>query len=120
MYSQFRYPGEFENRSDVFVTWLPPYIGAGEFDSRKPCAEIVKALVDQVQVHVNCGQPGCLEDAQNYLQEAGVDLSKIKFTQFEDTNWYGRDNGPNVMVDDEGNRILINPNWSYYGVYDPL
>lgn len=119
MYSQFRYPGEFENRSDVFVTWLPPYIGAGEFDSRKPCAEIVKALVDQVQVHVNCGQPGCLEDAQNYLQKAGVDLSKIKFTQFEDTNWYGRDNGPNVMVDDKGNRILINPNWSYYGVYDP-
>ena len=79
MYSQFRYPGEFENRSDVFVTWLPPYIGAGEFDSRKPCAEIVKALVDQVQVHVNCGQPGCLEDAQNYLQKAGVDLSKIKW-----------------------------------------
>lgn len=119
MYGRFRYPGEFEKRSDVFVTWLPPYIGAGEFDSRKPCAEIVKALVDQVQVHVNCGQPGCLEDARSYLQEAGVDLSKIKFTQFEDTNWYGRDNGPNVMVDDEGNRILVNPNWSYYGVYDP-
>lgn len=119
MYEKFRYPGEFEKRSDVFVTWLPPYIGSDEHDSRKPCAEIVKALVDQVQVHVNCGQPGALEDAQKYLEDAGVDLEKIKFTQFEDTNWYVRDNGPNVMVDGEGNRILVNPNWTYYGVYDP-
>ena len=25
MYEKYRYPGEFEERSDVFVTWMPPY-----------------------------------------------------------------------------------------------
>lgn len=53
------------------------------------------------------------------MAEARVDLDKIIFTQFEDTNFYHRDNGPNVMVDDGGNRLLVNTNWSFYGVYDP-
>lgn len=58
MYEKYRYPGEFEERSDVFVTWMPPYIGSDEFDSRVPCIEIIRNLVDEVQVHVNCGQEG--------------------------------------------------------------
>lgn len=119
MYEKYRYPGEFEERSDVFVTWMPPYIGSDEFDSRVPCIEIIRNLVDEVQVHVNCGQEGALEEARARLAEAGVDLDKIIFTQFEDTNFYHRDNGPNVMVDDGGNRLLVNTNWSFYGVYDP-
>lgn len=119
MYEKYRYPGEFEERSDVFVTWMPPYIGSDEHDCRVPCIEIVRNLVDHVRVHVNGGQEGALEEARRRLAEAGVDLERIMFTQFEDTNFYGRDNGPNVMVDDEGHRLLVNPNWSYYGVYDP-
>ena len=119
MYEKYRYPGEFEERSDVFVTWMPPYIGSDEFDSRVPCIEIIRNLVDEVQVHVNCGQEGALEEARARLAEAGVDLDKIIFTQFEDTNFYHRDNGPNVMVDDGGNRLLVNTNRSFYGVYDP-
>lgn len=119
MFEEYRYPGEFEERSDVFVTWMPPYIGSAEHDCRVPCIEIIRNLIDQVQVHVNCGQEGALEEARRRLAEAGVDLEKIIFTQFEDVNFYDRDNGPNVMVDDRGRRLLVNPNWSYYGVYDP-
>lgn len=119
MCDTYRYPGEFERRSDVFVTWFPPYIGSEEHDCRIPAIEIIRNLVDQVQVHVNCGQEGSYDEAKRRLAEAGVDLSQIAFTQFEDVNFYHRDNGPNVMVDDEGNRRLVNPNWSYYGVYDP-
>ena len=119
MYEKYRYPGEFEERSDVFVTWMPPSIGSNEHDCRVPCIEIIKNLIDHVRVHVNCGQEGALEEARHRLSEAGIDLGKIVFTQFEDTNFYVRDNGPNVMIDDEGNRLLVNPNWSYYGVYDP-
>lgn len=119
MYEDYRYPGEFEKRSDVFVTWFPPYIGAEEYDCRKPAADIVAALVDHVQVHVNCGQPGALEDAKSYLGKQGIDLDKIVFTQFDDVNFYHRDNGPSVMTNDKGGRIQVNPSWSYYGVYDP-
>lgn len=119
MLERYRYPGEFEKRSDVFVTWLPPYIGSDEHDSRQPCVDVIKALVDQVQVHVNCGEPGAYDEAKERLTAAGVDLDKIIFTHIPDTNFYVRDNGPSVMVDGEGNRLLVNPNWSYYGVGDP-
>lgn len=119
MFERYRHPGEFEKRSDVFVTWLPPYIGSDEHDSRQPCVDIIKALVDHVQVHVNCGEPDTYEEARRRLSAEGVDLNKIIFSCVPDTNFYTRDHGPNVMVDGQGNRLLVNPNWSYYGVYDP-
>lgn len=120
MYEAYRHPGEFEKRSDVFVTWFPSYMGADEFDCRVPAIEIIRNLVDEVQVHVNCAEPSTIDEAKDRLRKAGVDIEKIIFTQFEDPiQFYTRDNGPTVMVDDQGNRLLVNPNWSYYGVYDP-
>lgn len=38
MYENYRMPGEFEKRSNVYVTWLPDYIRAEGYD---------KALLDQ-------------------------------------------------------------------------
>lgn len=119
MIEDYRYPGEFEKRSDVFTTWFPLNIGSDEYDCRKPCVDIIKALVGHVKVHVNCGQPGTLEDAKSRLKAEGIDISQIAFSQFDDANFYHRDNGPNVMVNGRGERLLVNTNWSYYGVCDP-
>ncbi len=48
----------------------------------------------------------------------GVDLDRIEITQFEDSNFYVRDNGPSIMVDDKGHSYMVNPAWTYYGVWD--
>lgn len=62
--------------------------------------------------------PGSYEEACSRLKEEGVDLDRIEITQFEDSNFYVRDNGPSIMVDDKGHSYMVNPAWTYYGVWD--
>ena len=120
MYENYRMPGEFEKRSNVYVTWLPDYIRAEGYDNRQPCVDVIKALLEygDVTVNLNCGTPGSYEEACSRLKEEGVDLDRIEITQFEDSNFYVRDNGPSIMVDDKGHSYMVNPAWTYYGVWD--
>lgn len=121
MLEGYRYPGEFERQSDVFMEWIPESYQMEDYDNGKSCAEVVKALQDygEVDLHINCGEEGVYERAKECLEENGVDVSKIEFTFFRDPNCYARDDGPSVMVNDKGGKVLINPNWSYYGVSTP-
>lgn len=111
MYENYRMPGEFEKRSNVYVTWLPDYIRAEGFDNRQPCVDVIKALLEygDVTVNLNCGAPGSYEEACSRLKEEGVDPDRIEITQFEDSNFYVRDNGPSIMVDDKGHSYMVNP-----------
>lgn len=120
MYENYRMPGEFEKHSNVYVTWLPDYIRAEGYDNRQPCVDVIKALLEygDVTVNLNCGTPGSYEEACSRLKEEGVDLDRIEITQFEDSNFYVRDNGPSIMVDDKGHSYMVNPAWTYYGVWD--
>ena len=62
---------------------------------------------------------GLLADCKKTLVDAGIDIEQIKFTQFDEdpTSFYFRDNGPNVMVNDKGETLVVNPSWSFYGRY---
>lgn len=119
MFENYRHPGEFEPQSDVFMTWLPDDIQMQGYDNRATCVEIIKALqcYGDAKLHINCGAEGVLDRARAILKNADVNINNIEFTQFADTNWYVRDNGPTIMVDDQGGRLMINPGWSYYGVW---
>ena len=81
------------------------------FDNRQPCVDVIKALLEygDVTVNLNCGTPGSYEEACSRLKEEGVDLDRIQITQFEDSNFYVRDNGPSIMVDDEGHSYMSTP-----------
>lgn len=117
MLEGYRHPGEFERQSDVFMEWIPDSYMMLDYDNGKSCAEVVKALQDygDATLHINCGEEGVYERAKECLTAYGVDVSKIDFLHLRDPNCYVRDNGPTVMVDDKGGRVLINPNWSFYG-----
>lgn len=123
MSSAFRYPGEFEPQTDVFVEWLPYGEPIEGYNALAPVTEVVRNLMEHgdVQVHINCCPmvEGLMESCKQTLGAAGLDLEKIDFTQFnEDPNsFYFRDNGPNVMVNDEGETLVVNPSWSFYGRY---
>ena len=71
MYENYRMPGEFEKRSNVYVTWLPDYIRAEGFDNRQPCVDVIKALLEygDVTVNLNCGTPGSYEEACSRLKD---------------------------------------------------
>lgn len=124
MANAFRYPGEFESQTDVFVEWLPYGEPIEGFNALKPVAEVVRNLVEygDVQVHINCCPlvEGMEQTCKATLTAVGVDSEKIDFTHYqEDPNsFYFRDNGPNIMVDDEGNTLVVNPSWSFYGRYE--
>ncbi|MEF9877775.1 MAG: agmatine deiminase family protein, partial [Gordonibacter sp.] len=120
MFDSYRHPGEFEAQSDVFMTWLPDDIQMQGYDNRATCIEVIKALQNygDVKLHVNCGAEGVLEKARAALRAADVDCGSIEFSQFLDTNWYVRDNGPTIMVNDRGGMRMVNHCWTYYGVWE--
>lgn len=117
----FRYPGEFEPQTDVFVEWVPFAEPIKGYDAWAPITEIVRNLMEEVTVHINCCPTvdGLLADCKKTLVDAGIDIEQIKFTQFDEdpTSFYFRDNGPNVMVNDKGETLVVNPSWSFYGRY---
>lgn len=136
-YGKFRYPGEFEPQTDVFINWLP---GPGEYGdgARQVLIDVIKALLGHVNVHVNCGCGTSIESCKKDLAAAGIDVTDpvtsgtrnvseersdgfspyIRFHQFDDWSVSIRDNGPNVMVDDEGHAVGVNPMWSNYSNND--
>lgn len=119
MLKNFRYPGEFEKQDAVCVNWVAAPYAAEGYDVHRVFVEVIKNLVDTVQVYVNCGVEGTISECKEKLEDAGVDLEKIIFTQFEDTLNWARDYGPDVMVDDAGNKIAINQNFNTYGQETP-
>ena len=139
---KFRFPGEFEPQTDVFINWLPDYCAGEDGDkAREVLVEVVKNLLGHVNVHVNCGCETSLEACKQMLADAGVDVSDpdtegqrntaadngdekfspfIRFTQFDDWSVSIRDNGPDVMIDDEGNTLAVNMRWSNYSNNDKM
>ena len=119
---KFRFPGEFEPQTDVFINWLPDYCAGEDGDKgREVLVEVVKNLLGHVNVHVNCGCETSLEACKQMLADAGVDVSDpdtegqrnpaadngdekfspfIRFTQFDDWSVSIRDNGPGVRACD--------------------
>ena len=119
MRSTFRYPGEFEDQTDVFVEWVPYANPIEGFDAYDPICEIIRNLLNEVQVHINCcpAIPGSKETCINALESRNIETESIIFTSYNEDpfSFYFRDNGPNIMVNDEGETLVINPSWSFYG-----
>lgn len=115
MYSKYRFPGEFEKQDAVMVNWVADPCAAEGYDTHAVFVDVIRNLVDSVQVYVNCGVEGTIAVCREKLAAAGVDLEKIIFTQFEDTLNWARDYGPDIMVDDEGHKVAVNQNFNTYG-----
>lgn len=138
--SKFRYPGEFEPQTDVFINWLPDYCEGPHGDGgRQVLVDVIRALMGHANVHVNCGCGTSLEACMARLASEGFDVMDplvtgvrnvsaeesdgkfdpyIHFHKFDDWGVSIRDNGPNVMIDDEGNTVGANPMWSNYSNND--
>lgn len=138
---KFRFPGEFEPQTDVFINWLPDYCAGEDGDKgREVLVEVVKNLLGHVNVHVNCGCETSLEACKQMLADAGVDVSDpdtegqrntaadngdekfspfIRFTQFDDWSVSIRDNGPDVMIAVEDTEVVKrNPEYTKEEIED--
>lgn len=116
--NKFRYPGEFELQESVMISWVSEGEAAKGYDVHQVFIDVIKNLVDETQVYINCGVEGSLQVCKEKLKENGVDIEKIIFTQFKDTLNWARDYGADILVDGEGNKRLINFNFNTYGMED--
>lgn len=116
--NNFRYAGEFEKQQAVIICWPSSQFSAEGYDVHRVFAEVIKNLMAEVTVYVNCGIKGTLADCQKYLMEYGIDITKIHFTQFEDYLNWARDYGPDILTDDNGNYCLLDFGFNSYGMED--
>ncbi|RDY26256.1 agmatine deiminase family protein [Romboutsia weinsteinii] len=111
---KFRYAGEFEPQKAVMICWCGEKYSAKGYNVHDVFVQVIKSLIDEVEVFVNCGIEGSITNCKETLVDAGVDISKIHFTQFEDSLNWSRDYGPDILTDDNGNMRLINFKFNTY------
>lgn len=116
--SNFRYAGEFERQKVVMICWPKEEYSAKEYNVHNVFVEVIKNLVDEVEVFINCGEEGSIVTCKEALLNAGIDIDRIKFTQFSDISCWARDYGADILIDDNGKMCLINFKFNLYGLTD--
>nr|BBH86604.1 peptidyl-arginine deiminase [Thermosporothrix sp. COM3] len=118
-YSRFRVPGEFEKQRAVMMIWAQHENITGM--SHQPLhMEMVRAIGAHVPLIIVPG-PGLhtAHDIQLLLEECDIPLKNITFLSIESAAVYPRDFGIEVMIDDRGNVIHVDCDFSMYG-YMPV
>lgn len=113
--STFRYYGEFEKQKAVMLCWPADAYSTKGYNVHDVFVEVIKNLVDEVEVFVNCGVEGSITICKEKLVNSGMDITKIRFTQYEDRISWARDYGADILIDDKGNKRLINFKFNTYG-----
>ena len=116
--NSFRYPGEFEKQEAVMICWADVPFSAEGYDVHKVFLQVIKNIMAEAKVYINCGTEGSLARCKEVLKREHIDIEKIHFTQFEDELHWARDYGPDILVDPDGNRRLVNFDFNSYGNRD--
>lgn len=117
--NDFRYAGEFEKQEAVIICWADvPYAASG-YDVHEVFVQVIKNIMEEADVYVNCGRKGSLARCKDVLKAGGIDIEKIRFTEFEDELYWARDYGPDILVDGCGKKRLVNFDFNSYGMCDP-
>ena len=117
---------EFAPQESVLLSWPPDVESIRGENVENVTVEIVKALLPHVKVFVQCYYPS-IEHAKSILEQAGIDTSQIEFVRYESDELdpeeiddlyvettYPRDYGAQIVMDDEGNRAVVDFNNAYY------
>lgn len=116
--NNFRYAGEFEKQKAVVICWADVQFSAEGYDVHDVFAQVIKNIMTEAEVYVNCGIEGSIDRCRAVLKRKHIDIEKIHFTQFKDELYWARDYGPDILVDHCGNKRLINFNFNSYGSRD--
>lgn len=125
---RYRAVAEFEPQESVMLTWpLASHVAKGH-NIEEVVLEVIRQLIDRVRVVVQCR--GIEEgDLDKKLRAGGIDPSRVELAPYEpeglfiseedeaciDFSWV-RDYGAEVVMDDEGNRAVVDFDDAYYTV----
>jgi agmatine deiminase len=108
-----RVPAEWEEQTGVWMQWPKGW----EVSYRPNFAGIIDAVVQHEPLHLIVNSNNALNQAQNYLSNAGVPLDQISF-HIMPYNWaWMRDNGP-VWVDVDGEMVVEDWGFDCWGGID--
>lgn len=113
--NRFRYFGEFEKQEKVIISWSNEESMINGYSIHDVMVEVIKQVSSQVDVILNVNQGCSVNACREKLINAEVDMSKIKFTYFEDKLRWARDYGPDILGDEDGNKLLVNFKFDTYG-----
>lgn len=113
----FRTVGEFEKQESVLIIWSPYANATRKLSTDIVSAQVVLALMEEVEVIVCCYDEEVQKRAKQELDRQGVDTSLISFVIFPSPIIYPRDFGAEVMIGDFGSRARVDFRFDMYGYY---
>ena len=116
--NHFRYVGEFEKQKAIMICWADVPFSAKGYNVHEVFVQVIKNIMTQAEVYVNCGMEGSLARCKDVLARNNIETAKIHFTQFADELHWARDYGLDLLVDPCGNKRLIHFNFNCYGARD--
>lgn len=115
----FKTVGEFEPQESVLLIWpLARYATSSkEYDIEAVTITIISLLLDHVEVIVSCYDESVKERAIQELQHHNIDSGKIQFMIFPSEFIHPRDFGAEILVNNEGERAVVDFNFDSYGIF---
>ncbi|MEM6801691.1 MAG: agmatine deiminase family protein [Bacteroidota bacterium] len=105
-------PAEYEKHDAIWLGWqeFPPY--------RQPYLDIAQALVDKIPLKMIANDEASLLNLKSALEERNIDTKNIKFFIMEDNRLWMRDHGATYLLNESGEKMVLDFDWSAYGYYD--
>lgn len=115
----FKTVGEFEPQESVLLIWpTVRYATASkEYDIEAVTITVISLLLDHVEVIVSCYDEAAKERAIQELKHHNIDSGKIQFMIFPSDFIYPRDFGAEILVNDDGERAVVDFNFDSYGIF---
>jgi len=119
----YRFPAEFEKHESTWLSW--PHKEAswpGKIESIYPAySEFVKLLAQSEKVNINVIDEAMKRSAQEHVDRAGADMSRVHFHLHPTNDAWCRDHGPAFVINDKEKKKAI-VDWDYNawgGKYPP-
>ncbi|PEA85672.1 agmatine deiminase family protein [Bacillus thuringiensis] len=113
----FRTVGEFEKQDSVLMAWSTIEFACKGYNVDKVSLEIVRNLYGNVHIIICCDNVEVKQRAINKIKTCGMDIGKIQFIIYPTPIPYPRDFGAEVLVNEEGERLLTKFKFNTYGIY---
>ena len=124
----YRAVAEFEKQDSVILSWPPAEYVCEGHNIEAPVIEVIRNLMDHVQVIVHYYYQDLIQIKAS-LAQAGIDIDCLRFEKyrsddviveedpnlFVETSWL-RDYGAEIVMDNVGNRGVVDFDDAYYGI----
>lgn len=111
----YRFPAEFELHAATWLSW--PHKEAswpGKIQSIYPSyCLFIKALTENEPVHINVFNEAMKSFAQTKLEDASVNMDRVKFFTHPTNDAWCRDHGPAFLVNPAASQPKIIIDWNY-------